>query len=1323
MTNNGSNTPGNGAPENRENTQKWKTSSKKIIEEGIKKAYYKNGVFDPYELNQLDWAKISDEVKNGASLLLQNDEDIFSGISEDDIRDLSPEAIRSELRRMILPLLSARKIVATRLRKQFQNVDEKITEKKKGRVTLDWVLKSLDENQLWKIIDGRKNMFDFLRSNFWLQKDDLMEKKYELEKIFEYTDLKEKDAQLYAEIQELSRRVKLGIGGFPTNDTIRWILLYFEGNQDVISRFCEELDLTFSVQEAEKYGLIDEDIIEKTAQDIFTPGAWNTLTSEEKTQATEQVLRSDWKYSYKELQTYGKPLIINDASREALVQHIQYDLSKNIDDTREGRPGELIDFEVDPEGNMHSGFLKKLKQANPSIENIDDFIAGSTLEYDDPKNPGRKAYIFLESTDQKVQDPWIINGTVPWVVLKNQTGPKWTLGAIKNTANNEISYEDLIPLLGGISWGKIYTKENLNANLKNAENPNGNITDQRLEETPTTIEFLQEQLDLIDPEGKGKKIEVGLSFRAKNCGEDGIAIQDTYYTIKKLNPPSLTISTGETVDFLDFLEAARNQGFRRIGRINTPDELLHELEKYGVDSHHTSLSKDGDLIVKNDHHDDHGDHGGHDKKEKKYEYFVWENNAHIRMMGINPDGTVLIGEWSDKNTDTVEDIQQKTIKGGKLTEKSRKSFYQLRTLTYAEFVDYLKENKLKATTEDLLDKHASYHGHGMHQEHSMFKKYMTNWSIADMIKGVKGIAHGVEHYLEKWSKLNASRFALKMGNKLGLPADIMAQLQADEVGSIKEIITKIQEKIGSQNGPKARNKALHIAHSSYSRPEEVAAAMLYMMNSYGSLYAEDIAYAQGSESFVNGFLYSLWFRGSDIDIMKRKWVAKAIPELGNEPWAKVTEEAMIYGILKTLDGNFDEYPQAATIAKAMGGPSAWEKAWQTEGFKNAKEKGTRQASSLVNVRGRVNKGISALGGHEYHTFMGVAETVPAKNPAPEHQDLAVIWALTGYSQYLSTVAQQDIVKMAYGNGHSFSAYSFLRNKTDNDLYRDVFLDALHDTAPGDVGKLKDDIAFLQYTGHENDDKRVSQWKRTDALKRMSALWQEHSGALHEKLQGKNTWLIEQVQIHKNEKAKKYLETLSWIHSFMGKEQAPGSEPGGWSDQFWYTSSPIITYTEDGYQSLERMVNKVKMSGSTNFSMDGDLALRFWKPSIQSFDTLKSSSLPSETKRKQYDQYRLDVLIQLRKMLNSKWIGQNRADAIKWVKSNPYYKDIEKIGLSVDQIFEENYEESSDKDYQKWISGNNHSTSYATEFAEKEKVTISELLTGKPPANDNSYPQQ
>jgi len=34
--------------------------------------------------------------------------------------------------------------------------------------------------------------------------------------------------------------------------------------------------------------------------------------------------------------------------------------------------------------------------------------------------------------------------------------------------------------------------------------------------------------------------------------------------------------------------------------------------------------------------------------------------------------------------------------------------------------------------------------------------------VADMMKGLSNLTHGIEHYFEKSSKLNASRFALSM---------------------------------------------------------------------------------------------------------------------------------------------------------------------------------------------------------------------------------------------------------------------------------------------------------------------------------------------------------------------------------------------------------------------------------------------------------------------------------------------------------------------------------------------------------------------------------
>ena len=244
--------------------------------------------------------------------------------------------------------------------------------------------------------------------------------------------------------------------------------------------------------------------------------------------------------------------------------------------------------------------------------------------------------------------------------------------------------------------------------------------------------------------------------------------------------------------------------------------------------------------------------------------------------------------------------------------------------------------------------------------------------------------------------------------------DIMAQLQADEVGEVKQIIEKIQEKIKNLNGPVGRKKALHIAHNKNARPEEVAAAILHMVKGYGHLYAEDIAYAQGSESFINGLLNACGFHGQDLIDMKKKAREKSKVLLGNEAGSDLSEEEMIWGFMKMMDGNHEKYPVAATLVKAMGGPSGFENAWRKDGFDGAYEKGIRQAGDLVNAQARVDHGLSALSTHEFHTAIGSMEKAAEKTPDPHTQALPVVWALGGYSKYLSTKGNQHIKKYADG---------------------------------------------------------------------------------------------------------------------------------------------------------------------------------------------------------------------------------------------------------------------------------------------------------------------
>lgn len=72
--------------------------------------------------------------------------------------------------------------------------------------------------------------------------------------------------------------------------------------------------------------------------------------------------------------------------------------------------------------------------------------------------------------------------------------------------------------------------------------------------------------------------------------------------------------------------------------------------------------------------------------------------------------------------------------------------------------------------------------------------------------------------------------------------------------------------------------------------------------------------------------------------MKKKAREKSKVLLGNEAGSDLSEEEMIWGFMKMMDGKSDEYPVAATLVKAMGGPSGFENAWRKDGFDGAYEK-------------------------------------------------------------------------------------------------------------------------------------------------------------------------------------------------------------------------------------------------------------------------------------------------------------------------------------------------------------------------------------------------
>ena len=79
----------------------------------------------------------------------------------------------------------------------------------------------------------------------------------------------------------------------------------------------------------------------------------------------------------------------------------------------------------------------------------------------------------------------------------------------------------------------------------------------------------------------------------------------------------------------------------------------------------------------------------------------------------------------------------------------------------------------------------------------------------------------------------------------------------------------------------------------------------------------------------------------------------------------------------------------------------------------------------------------------------------------------------GISRHFSTKMSQQVKVYGLDMGHSLHAYGFMRTKEENDKFKNLFMLALGEIAPGDVHQLQEWIALVQKDGKNNtDDKEI-----------------------------------------------------------------------------------------------------------------------------------------------------------------------------------------------------------------------------------------------------------
>lgn len=1269
---------------------------KTLLDIAIKNICIRNWSFDPEVLKLINNSAKRDGIIEEVKVEMENiknSDDEYAHIDSQQINSYLSSDIRVKIEKEARGLRNIQKNAKQYIKKVFPNIPANF-----GRA-IEEALKNYNESELQSIIASPKTLRRHLLESHHITPAELVVWTPKFKEIFDYDNLS--DGNLKDTISKAINDYENG--NILIDRTLIQELVWYYGNNSIqILKICRAFSLTFTIQESKRLGLLTGGQIQKIVAQEYSD-IWNDLTPDQRKEL-ENFLQNDDSLSLTIDDIKNVNIDIENLFSDPEIQNrLATKIRGNIEDLSEWK--EKIPVTL---AHLIEYFEGKWDEKNARIaEQLKQFSSGNILTFSDKK--GDPIFYKILDIDQEMNIldwvGWAVLASINWYDSKSIGTQKWA---------KTISYQTIKELLIKYPDFQVFTESDLKAQIEGGfftDSEWNIIENKEKEENILTEEYLKSEIDKIDPSGKDIPLVIWTVFVADAEADNGTKIQWQSFTITDIQPPEIFISNWkgtESASFEEFVALAKTNNFSRLALLSNDADFLKALEPFGVPAW-TKL-KDNMLISESEIDDG---HGHKETKEVPYEYFKDEEGGHMRITGIDTDH-VMVWEWSGH-----QDLEKvKKLKDNKkLSKKEEASCYYGFTLTRWQFLAYLKKNKFKATREHILDENATniYHPHDPHMHGSFFGALSKGISINDIVKWFWNIVHGWEHYFEKNSKLNASRFALKMGRNFGFPADIMAQLQADEVWSVKEIIEKIQEKFSNLNGPVARNKALHIAQLTSSSPEEVGAAMLYMVKWYGHLYAEDIAHAQWSESFINGFLYSLgWTSNEEISAMKveARWKFMADLWSGGDGWAP-TEEEMIWWLLKIFDwrsglsksdSKYDpRYANAGTVTKAMWGPSGWEKSWRTEWIENAFQKWIRQWAAVVNAQGRINKWLSAFKTHELNTAVGFMEKAAGKAPDPVIQILPVVWALGGYSKYSSTEMLQRVKGYGDSKWHTFHAFSFLRNETDNDTYMNLFLDALRDMDPSEASVAKHQIDILRKGPIDKSKDKKWADAHEASIDYIAKMWKKYCDAwLHDRLQGKNTWLIKQVKSG-NLNAKKYADRLASIHMMNGDATSP-SDDNAWWLQHGYNGSPMFGSDIDGKSTtfkkkdgvqvygLDRTLKKLQIDGGW-YDFVSNSKDRLWPSILARFDALKNET-DEDLKKAQYTQYRNDMIEYFR---NKMRISTRWADgAINEIKRKTYYPDLLKMGIDVADFFTtQKLTLNENRDYGKWKNQNNLSWSHST----------------------------
>lgn len=1259
-----------------------------------------------------------------ARYIKYEDPEIYGDIDDTDIpKEKIMERILSHSKNLLL----LRERAVRELTEQVPELKWELTQVREA-------LASLNEQNLQNLINKKRVVKNFVTKYFPTLTISTQEERKDFEKIFH--DIHEK---VKSGSDEEVRCLKI-IQDYktyrqnPGSDDIEFLLdVYSSASNERKSQLFRDLGARVSISFAVDQRLINDDKIRDIARTLYGEQLFDEQNKEVQANILNNLKQSRLdilpvdelnmtnlgriiqnRNSRKILaEEISKSIIMTDETREVL-QESEKPILQTIREKKlkEAQETGIEESNYDPYTEFIDEVVKMTsREGGPLVKNSHNlYKEGTVIQFDHP-NHGTQ-FLRIKKVRDENGNPIEVNN---WLDLGIELeGMPVVDGVIRKSQYFTLSYDQFLSSLKNLGTAVAISSGNFDSDLitKNPEEEWKYLDMREIEGDPVDMGNIVAKINLLDPEWSAFWFEEWTSFIGSSVeNETGKSNNKEIWTIKRIEWNTVDLRSqdwyiADKISLQEVYEVLKDEAnFTRIGKISEKnDDMIKALKERWLD-HDAKIDKDGRIIVEET------DAHGH-AKVKHVDCYISEKWGHIRIFGIK-NGVVQFGEF-DPNGNELSTIRKHAEQNG-YDKEIQKLYKKKRSMSYIAFIQYLESNKLeKADTDPILpasshgheDHGHDWHGHyDAHMTGSLFKRMLKWQNPASIMKGFEMLYHSIEHTLEKGSKLDAARFAMATSKFLHLPGSVDAQVYSDITSASKEIVEKYEQKIFGLPGPAGRWKCIHIAHDADSRPEEVAAAINYMLKSYGQLYGEDIKHYQsqvnptsiktakpGYFAFLDAFIITS--KIGNLQFWREKAYDRAMTEMGSmeKHEGEPTEEQLIHALMKQIDGKWDQFPYAASVVKAIGGPSGFEKNWKFEGFENAKKKGIEQ-TQMVNADGRVNKAIGYLKTHEIYKAIGAMEAVAGKSKSPEHQIIPILWCVGWFSQYSSHHALQQIKKYAE-SGYTFHAFSFMRNKDENDNYAATMRLALEDL--GEKNGLWHSLANefdtikAKFEFDHNDPKKTE-----DAWIELTKFWQKwQDKGLHDMLQWHNGWLLRKNK-EWNSTVRNYLKTLSGKHQMqLNDSNIPGNEYGkDWFDEHGMRMNRIMTFdASTGLYSLKRMLNKIQLSGTKTWDKDMKTVEyeKLWEWVKEQMVKIRDPDFfggDLELQKKQFDLYRKEIIDYFVRQLTAR-SSIATDEVIKKYISLPYnyLQDLRNMGIDPYEIYSAERESANKEiDYNNWKS--------------------------------------